>query len=95
MQARVVDYAFLIMIIVSSILAISIIVVPIWASIPRSDGTVVNYTIPTVVEEWGGVVVGFYFGSMLSVFLKYFEMARPYRSKDEQQLTSNENKDDA
>ena len=95
MQAKIVDYAFLIMIIVSSILAISIIVVPIWASIPRSDGTLVNYNIPTVVEEWGGVVVGFYFGSMLSVFLKYFEMAQPERSKAEQQLTSNENKDDA
>lgn len=47
--------------IISGVLAIVIICVPIIAPLFVSD-----YKIPASIENWGGVIIGFYFGSFIS-----------------------------
>jgi len=64
----VVSWAFIISVVVSSLLALFIIAFPV--VINAFDDT---YEVPNVIEEWGGVVIGYYFGSMTTIFLKYFE----------------------
>lgn len=48
--------------IVSGLLALIIIAVPFLAPMFKS-----NYAIPSVVENWGGVIIGFYFGSFFTM----------------------------
>lgn len=47
--------------VISGILALIIICVPILAPLFVPD-----YGIPDTVENWGGVIIGFYFGSFIS-----------------------------
>ena len=47
--------------IISGVLALVIVVVPIVAPIWVNE-----YNVPDTVENWGGVVLGFYFGSFIS-----------------------------
>lgn len=47
--------------VISGILALVIICVPIIAPL-----FMLNYKIPDTLENWGGVIIGFYFGSFIS-----------------------------
>jgi hypothetical protein len=47
---------------VSAIIAITVIAVPIVAPLISS-----TYTIPAEIKEWGGVIIGFYFGSFITL----------------------------
>ena len=47
--------------VISGVLALIIICVPILAPLFITD-----YAIPDTVENWGGVIIGFYFGSFIS-----------------------------
>lgn len=49
-------------VIVSAIIAITVIAIPIVA--PMFSNT---YSIPTEIKEWGGVIIGFYFGSFVTL----------------------------
>ena len=47
--------------VISGILALVIICIPIMAPLFVHD-----YKIPSSIENWGGVIIGFYFGSFIS-----------------------------
>lgn len=47
---------------VSAVIAITVIAVPIIS--PMVSNT---YTIPAELKEWGGVIIGFYFGSFITL----------------------------
>ncbi|MBX3576973.1 MAG: hypothetical protein KF723_07175 [Rhizobiaceae bacterium] len=49
-------------VLVSAIIAITVIAVPIIGPM-----VVDTYAIPTEVKEWGGVIIGFYFGSFVTL----------------------------
>lgn len=68
MKTNPMSFVFIMTNVITAILALCIIVVPI--IMHAVDGT---YALPEVIREWGGVVVGYYFGSSLTLFLKYFE----------------------
>lgn len=36
-----------------------------------------TYKIPEVIQDWGGVVIGYYFGTMTTIFMKFYEADRP------------------
>lgn len=49
-------------VVISGVIAIAVIAVPIIA--PMISKT---YTIPPELKEWGGVIIGFYFGSFITL----------------------------
>ena len=68
MKLSAITICFIVTNIVTSILAIFVIAFPI--IMHAKDET---YSIPTEIREWGGVIIGYYFGSSLTIFLKAFE----------------------
>ena len=66
-MGKVVESAFIISVIVSSLLAFFIVAFPIIVHAFKD-----TYELPKVIADWGGVIIGYYFGSMTSIFLKYF-----------------------
>jgi hypothetical protein len=50
---------------VSAILALIIVCVPILSPLFLAPGEVYNF--PTEVKDWGGIIIGFYFGSFLTL----------------------------
>ncbi|WP_339859237.1 hypothetical protein [Pseudohongiella acticola] len=68
MKSSPISFVFIMTNVITAILALCIIAVPIFMH--AFDGT---YQLPNVIKEWGGVVVGYYFGSSLTLFVKYFE----------------------
>jgi len=62
MPDKTVDFVVRCGTLVSAALALIIIAVPVFGALFVS-----NFQIPKVIENWGGVIVGFYFGSFLSL----------------------------
>lgn len=55
----------LIIIIVSGVLAFSVIVLPL--ILPIFIPSASAYQVPDSVREWGGIIIGFYFGSSINL----------------------------
>lgn len=68
--------AFVIMFttVVSGLMASIVICVPVVVSAFEP------YTFPDAVKDWGGVIVGFYFGSFTTFMLEYMKGAKDSRS---------------
>ena len=60
--AAAISFLIRVGVIVSAIIAITVIAVPIFA--PMISPT---YAIPPQIKEWGGVIIGFYFGSFITL----------------------------
>ena len=66
-------------VIVSGIIAITVIAVPVVAPLIAE-----TYNIPAEIKEWGGVIIGFYFGSFITLLghlLRRTDTAEPPTNK--------------
>ena len=63
---RIMRFAFAFSVIVSGILAVVVVCIPVVASLIDPSFN----SIPETIENWGGIVLGYYFGSMIGVFSK-------------------------
>jgi hypothetical protein len=61
----------------SSVIAIVVIVVPVIA--PFSEKA---YNIPPEVKEWGGVIIGFYFGAFVTFAANVWKTGREGKNED-------------
>lgn len=67
-RAKTINFAFLMSTCISGLLALLVIGLPLIAH--AFDPA---YEMPSVIDKWGGVVIGYYFGSMTTIFLKFFD----------------------
>lgn len=63
---RLMRFAFTFSVVVSGILALVVICVPVILSMINPDFN----SIPPTIKDWGGIILGYYFGSMVGVFSK-------------------------
>lgn len=69
---KVILYGFLISGAIAILIVMSVIVIAVTQTFNR-----VEYNIPEVLSNWGGIIVGFYFGTFVSLIKDYMKIPSP------------------